>query len=138
MKITARVAYAILAVFELATHPPQQCVQAREIASRQQIPLRFLQQILTQLKKTDLIRSVHGPAGGYALEKSADQITLKDVMEAVEGEVLFFDPGLSSNPSIVKVWMEIEGYFQEKLQSISIQDLIRRKIQEDEVIVYHI
>ena len=81
---------------------------------------------------------MHGPAGGYALEKSADQITLKDVMEAVEGEVLFFDPGLSSNTSITKVWMEIEGYFQEKLESISIQDLIRRKIQEDEVIVYHI
>ena len=138
MKITARVAYAISAVFELATHPPQQRVQAREIASRQQIPLRFLQQILTQLKKADLVRSVHGPTGGYTLEKSADQITLKDVMAAVEGEVLFFDPGLSSNTSIAKVWMEIEGYFQEKLQSISIQDLIRRKIQEDEVIVYHI
>jgi Rrf2 family protein len=138
MKITARVTYAISAVFELATHPPQQRVQAREIAARQQIPLRFLQQILTQLKKADLVKSVHGPAGGYALEKSADEITLKDVMAAVEGEVLFFDPGLSSNTSITKVWMEIEEYFQEKLESISIQDLIRRKIQEDEVIVYHI
>ncbi len=138
MKITARVAYAVLAVFELATHPPQQRVQAREIASRQQIPLRFLEQILIQLKKAGLVRSARGATGGYALEKPSEQISLKDVVEAVEGEVLFFDPSLSPNASIVKVWMEIEGEFQEKLQSISIQDLVHRKIQEDKVIVYHI
>jgi Rrf2 family protein len=138
MKITARVAYAVLAVFELATHPSDVRVQAREIAARQQVPLRFLEQILIQLRKAGLVRSIRGASGGYALEKSSEQISLKDIMEAVEGEVVFFDPKLSPHSSILKVWMEIEEEFQRKLESITMQDLVRRRIREDNVIVYHI
>lgn len=138
MKITARVTYAILALFELALHPAETRVQAREIAERQQIPLRFLEQIMIQLRRAHLVRSTRGAAGGYALDKPPGQITLKDVVEAVEGGVSFFDPKLNPNSSILKIWSEIEGEFLEKLQSITLQDLVRRKFQEDRVIVYHI
>ncbi|MDA2938814.1 Rrf2 family transcriptional regulator [Acidobacteria bacterium AH-259-A15] len=138
MKITARVTYAILALFELALHPRETRVQAREIAQRQQIPLRFLEQIMIQLRKARLVRSTRGAAGGYVLDKPPAQITLKDVVEAVEGGISFFDPKLNPNSSILKIWSEIEGEFLEKLRSITLQDLVRRKFQEDKVIVYHI
>ncbi|MDA2929974.1 Rrf2 family transcriptional regulator [Acidobacteria bacterium AH-259-O06] len=138
MKITARVTYAILALFELALHPPETRVQAREIAQRQQIPLRFLEQIMIQLRKARFVRSTRGAAGGYVLDKPPAQITLKDVVEAVEGGISFFDPKLNPNSSILKIWSEIEGEFLEKLRSITLQDLVRRKFQEDKVIVYHI
>ena len=138
MKVTARVAYAILAVFELALHTWESRVQAKEIAGRRKIPRRFLEQILIQLKKAGLVRSIRGAEGGYALDRPSDQITLKDIIEAVEGEVAFFDPKIMSESSIVSIWTDIEEEFLEKLQSITVQDLIQRKIREDNVSVYHI
>lgn len=138
MKITARVAYAILAVFELALHPRESRVQAKGIAERRQIPLRFLEQILIQLKKAGLVRSIRGAAGGYALDRPSAQITLRDIMEAVEGEVTFFDPKIMAESSILGIWTDIEEEFLGKLQSITVRDLVQRKIREDNVIVYHI
>jgi Rrf2 family protein len=85
MKITARVEYAVLALFELALNSRERQVQAREISERQKIPLRFLEQIMIQLKKAQLVKSVRGAAGGYLLGRSPADITLRDVVEAVEG-----------------------------------------------------
>lgn len=138
MKITARVSYAVLALFELALHPPETRIQAREIAERQQIPVRFLEQILIQLKKGGLVKSTRGATGGYALLQPSAQVTLRDVVEAVEGEVSFFDSSVTANSPLRKVWGEMEGEFVAKLQSITIHDLVRRKLKEDRVIVYHI
>lgn len=138
MKITARVDYAVLAVFELALHAPGDRVQAREIAENQQIPLRFLEQILIQLKRAGLVQSIRGAAGGYMLAKTASDITLKDVLEAVEGELALLDPRLNPNSTVLRVWKEIEEELLEKLRSITIENLVRRKIREDKVIVYQI
>ena len=138
MKITARVDYAILAVFELALNAAASHLQAKEIADRQKIPLRFLEQILTQLKKAGLVHSIRGASGGYRLARAAERISLRDVMEAVEGEILFVDPRVNTDSTVVRVWREIESEFLEKLAAISLQDLVRRKIRADQVIVYHI
>lgn len=138
MKITARVTYAVLAVFELALHPEESRIQAKELSQRRQIPLRFLEQILIQLKKAGIVRSVRGAGGGYALARRSTQITLRDIMEAVEGEVAVFDPKTMAEASISSIWRDIEQEFLEKLQSITVRDLIQRKIREDKVIVYHI
>lgn len=138
MKITARVEYASMAVFELALRGRSRRVQARELAESQQIPLKFLEQILIQLKNAGLVKSVRGAAGGYNLSKPAAQISLLQVVEAVEGEVSLLEQRRQGDPTVLRVWQEIESEFLQKLASISIQDLINRKIREDQVIVYHI
>lgn len=138
MKITARVDYALLAVFELALRARSDRVQAKEIAETQYIPLRFLEQILIQLKRAGLVKSIRGAAGGYRLAKPPGQVTLKDVVEAVEGEISLLDPRLNPNSTVMRVWNEIEAEFLEKLTSITIQDLVHRKIREEKVLVYHI
>ncbi|MGH9339622.1 MAG: RrF2 family transcriptional regulator [Acidobacteriota bacterium] len=138
MKITARVDYAILAVFELALHSREDRIQAREIAERQQIPVRFLEQILIQLKKEGLVKSIRGASGGYVLAKPANRINLKDIVEAMEGEITLVEPRLHPNSTVLRVLREIEDEFVEKLESITIQDLVHRKIQEEKVVVYHI
>ena len=138
MKVTARVTYAFLALFELALNQNQVRIQAREIALRQHIPLRFLEQIMIQLKRAGLVRSTRGATGGYTLHRSPAQITLRNIVEAVEGEVSFVDPKLNIRPAISKIWNEIEVEFVEKLESITVQDVVHRKLQEDQVIVYHI
>ncbi|HLV00627.1 MAG TPA: Rrf2 family transcriptional regulator, partial [Acidobacteriota bacterium] len=131
MKITARVEYATLAVFELALQAGLQRVQAKEVSEKQQIPLKFLEQILIQLKNGGLVRSVRGAGGGYFLARPASQITLRDIIEAVEGEVTIVEPKRGGDPTVLNVWREIETEFLEKLESITIQDLVNQKIRED-------
>lgn len=138
MRITARVDYAVLAIFELALRGRGERVQAKEIAEKQHIPLRFLEQILSQLKRSALVGSIRGAAGGYVLAREAEQISLRDVIEAVEGELLLLDPRLNPNSTVLRVWKEVEADFLEKLSAVTIEDVVRRKIREDKVIVYHI
>ncbi len=138
MRITARVEYAVLALFELALGGAERQVQAREISARQQIPLRFLEQILIQLKKAGLVKSVRGASGGYLLGREPSGITLKDVVEAVEGELTLLDPHLSAGSMVYLVWREVEKDFLEKLSSITMQDLVRRKIRQDGILSYQI
>lgn len=138
MKITARVEYAVLALFELALGSADRQIQAREISTRQRIPLRFLEQILIQLKKAALVKSVRGASGGYLLGRPASAITLKDVVEAVEGELTLLDPHLSSDSMVYLVWQDVERDFLEKLSSITVQDLVRRKIRQDGILSYQI
>ena len=138
MRITARVDYAILAVFELGLHAKGRRMQARELAEQQQIPLRFLEQILIQLKKAGLVESARGSSGGYMLAQQPDQITLAEIIAAVEGDVTLIDSRVNPSSVLCQVWKEIEQSLVTHLQSISVQDLVRRKIQQEQVIVYHI
>jgi Rrf2 family protein len=138
MKITARVDYAVLAVFELALHPGDRPLQAKEIAERQQIPLRFLEQILIQLKNSGLVRSVRGAAGGYLLARAPGKLTLKNIVEAVDGEVALLESPLNPGSIVTRVWREIEDELLAKLDSLSIQDLVTRKQAEDQVLFYQI
>ncbi len=138
MKITARVEYAVLALFELSLGGSDRQLQAREISARQRIPLRFLEQILIQLKKSGLVKSVRGASGGYLLGRAPSDITLKDVVEAVEGELTLLDPHLSEDSMVYLVWREVERDFLEKLSSITMQDLVGRKIRQDGILSYQI
>lgn len=138
MKITARADYAVLALFDLALHSGSGWAQAREIAKNQQVPLRFLEQILIQLRRAGLVKSLRGASGGYQLAKTPSQITLKDAIEAVEGELTIVDARDGEPSTVQKVWAEVENAFLETLESVTIEDLVRRKMREEKVIVYHI
>jgi Rrf2 family protein len=138
MKITARVDYALLAVFELALHTGGRPLQAKEIADRQQIPLRFLEQILIQLKNAGIVKSVRGAAGGYLLARLPEKITLKNVVEAVDGEVALLESPVNPGSVVARVWREIENEFLARLDSVTVHDLVRRKQAEDQILFYQI
>jgi Rrf2 family protein len=87
MRLSARVDYALRASAELAVsgnHP----VTAVQLAEAQQIPPKFLENILGQLRRSGLIRSQRGPDGGYWLARSAEQITMADIIRAIDGPLL--------------------------------------------------
>jgi len=138
MRITARVAYASLAVFELALQPPSDRVQAKQIAEKRQIPLKFLEQILIQLKNSGIVKSIRGASGGYLLAKSADDITLKDIVDAVEGGVRMLESELEGDPTLSNVWAEIEQEFLDRLDSITIQGLVTRSFRENQILSFEI
>jgi Rrf2 family protein len=85
VRVTTRTRYAIRALYDLAFHRRGQSALAKEIAARQQIPLRFLEQILQDLRRAGLIEARRGPHGGYALVRPPAEITLADVLRAVRG-----------------------------------------------------
>jgi Rrf2 family protein len=87
LRLSNRGRYALKAVFDLALHADAP-VQARDVASRQRIPLRFLEQIFQLLKRGGLVASKRGPRGGFSLVREADEVKLGDVLRAVEGPVV--------------------------------------------------
>ncbi|MCW2899891.1 MAG: transcriptional regulator, BadM/Rrf2 family [Streptosporangiaceae bacterium] len=87
MRLSARVDYALRAAAELTVagdHP----VTAVQLAKAQQIPPKFLENILGQLRRSGIIRSQRGPEGGYWLARPADQISLADIIRAIDGPLL--------------------------------------------------
>ena len=80
--------YAVRALSDMAFHETGSPAQVKDIAKRQRIPLRFLEQILQDLKRAGLARSTRGPRGGYQLAKSPTEIRVGDVLRAIGGASL--------------------------------------------------
>lgn len=85
MKLSTRCRYAALALFDIAFHSDGQPTQVRQIAERQDIPTRFLEQIFQDLKRAELVDGKRGRNGGYFLRRDPAEISLGDVMRATDG-----------------------------------------------------
>ncbi|MEK7837128.1 MAG: Rrf2 family transcriptional regulator, partial [candidate division NC10 bacterium] len=85
MRISAKGEYAIKAMLDLALSDSEGLRPIQEIASRQDIPQRYLEQVLLQLKRSGFLVSRRGSSGGYRLSRPPDQITVGSVLRAVEG-----------------------------------------------------
>ena len=88
MQVSRKVDYALRAAIHLATEEASDRIcSVGEIATRERIPRQFLEKIVQQLIHKGLVRSRRGPRGGYVLARPADQVTFRDVIEAVEGPI---------------------------------------------------
>jgi Rrf2 family cysteine metabolism transcriptional repressor len=85
MRISAKGEYAIKAVLDLTLHQGGGLTPIQEIAERQRIPQRYLEQVLLALKRAGLLTSKRGAAGGYHLTRPPEEITVGEVLRAVEG-----------------------------------------------------
>ena len=85
MRITAKADYAVRAALELAASPEGEPIKGEQLAERQGIPLQFLEHILLELKHARLVRAKRGYKGGYWLDRPPTEITIADVIRAVEG-----------------------------------------------------
>ena len=88
MKVSTRVEYGMLALTDIALHADGSSVSAPEIAERQGISQKYLEQILTHLKQAGLIRAQKGLRGGYALTRPADRIRLSEILNALDNSIL--------------------------------------------------
>lgn len=87
MRLSARVDYALRAAAELAVGG-ERPVTAVQLAEAQRIPLKFLENILSQLRRSGLVRSQRGPEGGYWLARPAGEIALADIIRAIDGPLV--------------------------------------------------
>lgn len=85
--LSAKTRYGLVALLELASiHAQGGVLQVGEIAARQQIPDRYLEQMLTNLRRAAILRSIRGPRGGYQLARAPSAIRLSDVVTCLEGD----------------------------------------------------
>lgn len=91
MKLSTKSRYGVRAMFDMAYHAGSLPAQIKDISRRQNISPRYLEQIFQDLKKAGLLKSRRGPQGGYSLAQPADEITIKMIVLAAEGELLLVD-----------------------------------------------
>ncbi|MCS6798853.1 MAG: Rrf2 family transcriptional regulator [Myxococcota bacterium] len=92
MKLSNRGRYGVQAVFDVAFHNEGRPTQIKDIAARQGIPPRFLEQIFQDLKRAGIVESRRGPRGGYRLARPASEIRIGDVLRALEGPLWVEEP----------------------------------------------
>lgn len=93
MRISAKGEYAIRAMLDLALHQGRELIPIQEIAARQGIPQRYLEQVLLALKRAGLLVAKRGATGGYHLTRLPEEITVGIVLRAVEGASAPFEAG---------------------------------------------
>lgn len=92
MKLSNKGRYGVRALFDLAFHGDGGSAQIKDIAERQGIPTRFLEQIFQDLRRASLVSSKRGPKGGYQLARPSREISVGDVIRALEGPITICDP----------------------------------------------
>lgn len=133
MKITTKGRYALQLLLEVALHQNKGPVTLSDIAERQGISQPYLWHVITPLTAAGILRVKRGSQGGYMLAREPKDISIKDVVNVLEGSVTFVanQKVQEENKTSVfmtthKVWMELESQIVELLNSVTLEDLITR------------
>ncbi|HEV3167825.1 MAG TPA: Rrf2 family transcriptional regulator, partial [Isosphaeraceae bacterium] len=121
MSVSSKCYYALRAVYALAEHGGPEPMKIADIADRQQIPIRFLEVILSQLKGAGFVQSRRGAEGGYRLARSAEDLTVGEVMRYVDGPIAPVDCVSQSRPKECEFHGECDffGFWGRVRQAIS-------------------
>jgi Rrf2 family cysteine metabolism transcriptional repressor len=137
--------YAARAVLDLAQRYGTGPVRGQDIAQRQQIAESFLEQLMTALRKAGVVHSVRGSSGGHVLARPPGSLSLKDVVEAVEGRIAgppacMPDGFCLATPHCVlqDVWRDLTDAHDRALASITFEQLVQRKYEAEASATYHI
>jgi Rrf2 family transcriptional regulator, cysteine metabolism repressor len=129
MRVSSRSDYGVRALFELALRSGQGPVHSRVIATRQEIPEAYLHQVLGALSRAGLIKSTRGPAGGHELTREPAEISLFDILVALDGIDRKPHPhpdGLHASDVVHQVWHELQDQSERTLRGITLQTLVER------------
>jgi Rrf2 family cysteine metabolism transcriptional repressor len=132
MKLSTRTRYAMRALIELAENSGKGPLQLKIIAKRQDISIKYLEQLMAVLKSAGLVRSVRGSKGGYALTRAPEQIKLSDAFHYLEGTVTTVECvgnedycSRTADCATRKVWMQVQVAIDDVLKSITLRDLVK-------------
>ena len=134
MRLTTMSRYGTRAIFDIAYNSTGSPEQVKDVAERQQIPIKYLEQIFHKLKKADFIKSERGPGGGYILTKDPREIKVADVIKGVQEDTdlvsCVCDSSENGNPCVREgecvtrsVWKEAAQLISDYFNSVSIADL---------------
>ena len=128
MRVSAKAEYAIKAVLDLAMHQRDELIPIQDIAARQAIPQRYLEQVLLALKRSGLLTSKRGSSGGYHLTRPPEEITVGAVLRAVEGESAPFEVlgRHGDGYDLVELWTEIGEAVSRVVDGLTFGELASR------------
>jgi Rrf2 family protein len=130
MRISAKVDYAVRVCAELAAAEPGVPIKGETLASAQDIPLHFMENILRELRRADIVRTVRGAVGGYMLAQPANAICVADIIRAVEGplaavqgvrpESVTYE---GSAAALTEVWIAVRASLRGVLETVTVADI---------------
>jgi Rrf2 family protein len=130
VRISAKADYAVRAAVELAASTDQKPVKAERIASAQAIPLNFLENILGELRHAGIVRSHRGAEGGFRLAKAPADVTIADVIRAVEGPLASVRGGPPEQASyggaaaaLPRVWIALRANLRSVVEHVTVADV---------------
>jgi Rrf2 family protein len=136
VKVTAKAEYAVRAMLELAT-TEESLLKGERIASSQGIPLKFLENILVDLRHADLVHAQRGAEGGYRLAREPEEITLGQVIRAVEGplasvrgeppERMAYE---GSSENLQRVWIAVRASLRSVLDDLTLADVVAGRMPD--------
>ncbi|MFQ5456280.1 MAG: RrF2 family transcriptional regulator [Nitrospirota bacterium] len=149
MKFSAKGEYGVMAMFVLAMNTGRGPIQLKTIAEKQRIPIKFLEQVMSVLKKSGFIESIRGSQGGYILAKPSEKIKLGDVIQAIDGPIRPMNCVSEEKSSscfqaedcvFKDVWEEVKLSLLNTLNSVTLKDMCERQRKKDsqKSIMYHI
>ncbi len=135
MRISAKADYAVRAAVELAAATDEKPVKAERIATAQDIPLNFLENILGELRHAGIVRSHRGADGGFRLAKPAAEITIADIIRAVEGPLASVRGGPPEETSypgaseaLPRVWIAVRANLRRVVEHVTVADVASGKL----------
>jgi len=134
VELSCKSEYVLLALIELTlTYKSNEPLQIKQIAARQNIPERYLEQLLASLRRCGLVKSQRGPKGGYLLAREPQNITLLEIVGCIEGvetnsaNEQCSDPKTAECAAIQEIWEEARQAANGVLASYSLQDLVKKR-----------
>ncbi len=141
LELSSKLEYGLLALVELAKYyDSKDMIGTKEIATKQNIPDRYLDQILTELKRAGITQSFRGAKGGHRLSRSSKEITLAEIIKGLEPAKLK-TPGLQISPSqkaILTIWSKMTQDLEVVLDKITLEDfcLAAQNYEQSQIMYY--
>ena len=139
MKVSTKGRYALRLMLDLALNSGGTTVPLRDVAQRQEISDKYLEQIVTQLSRAGLVRSVRGAGGGYLLTRAPEEYTVGEILRVLEGNLapvscVDLDDtcrcGRADRCVTVEVWREIQAAVSGVVDHLTLADLVERYHQK--------
>lgn len=133
MKLSTKGRYGLKAMFDLAMHDGTGPIPLKAIAERQQLSDHYLEQLVAELRRSGLVKSVRGAQGGYMLAHRPSEITVGDIIRVLEGPLGPSDCVLENKPTLCDnaehcitkiVWEKIQTSISNVIDSITLQDML--------------
>lgn len=146
MRVTYKGDYAMKAMLDLALHYGAESISGHDIANRIDAPVKFLEQVLLELKKGGFIESRRGNIGGYMLSKAPDKITVGEVIRHIDGPVEpiscvkegYFNCADIHKCVFKKMWQKVSQATSDIIDNVSFEELVSQVNAEQLVLAYSI
>ncbi len=130
MRMSTKAQSAVTATLSLALHYKEGPLNVADLSEEQGISVSYLEQLFAYLRRGGLVQGVRGPGGGYILTRPASDISLADIVAAVDGPQAVEPaarPAFGQNGQTAEMWSDLSKVFQDFLQGITLEDVVKRQ-----------